>query len=251
MRVHVRLLGRMNLQAGDVLVPATAFPGRQGRLAFAYLTAHRRAVTRDELAEAIWGDAAPDGWQAHLAAIISKLRALLATIDLADALVAALGAYELRLPADVEVDLEAAATYLEEANAALRAGQLDKALGTADTAANLARRPLLPGEEAPWLDQLRATLRRTLVYALELEIDLLRDRGDLYDALRLAEEAVSLEPFRETAHVHLMRVHFAAGNRAEALRAYERCRQLLATELGVDPSAKTAATYHQLLHADE
>lgn len=251
MRVQVRLLGRMNLQAGEVLVPATAFPGRQGRLAFAYLAAHRHPVTRDELAEAIWGDSTPDDWPAHLAAIVSKLRALLAPIGLGDSLVAALGAYELRLPADVEVDLDAAAASLEEANAALRAGRVDQALGAADTAANLARRPLLPGEQAPWIDQERATLRRTLVHALEVEIDLLRNRGDLHDALRLAEEAVSLEPFRETAHVQLMRVHLTAGNRAEGLRAYERCRQLIAGELGVDPSAETTAAYHQLLHADE
>lgn len=125
------------------------------------------------------------------------------------------------------------------------------ALGSADTAANLARRPLLSGEDAPWLDQLRTTLRRTLVYALELEVGLLRQRGDLYEELRLAEEAISLEPFRETAHVHLMFVHSEAGNRAEALRAYERCRHLLASELGIDPSAKTSAAYRQLLHADE
>lgn len=251
MRVRVRLLGRLNLQAGDVLVPATAFPGRQGRLAFTYLAAHRHPVTRDELAEAIWGDSAPDGWPAHLAAIVSKLRALLTPVGLGNSLVAGLGTYELCLPADVEVDLEAAPAYLEDAIAAVRAGQLDRALAAVDTAANLARRPLLPGEELPWMEQTRATLRRTLLAALELEIDLLRRRGELHDALRLAEEAVGLEPFRETAHVHLMLVHFSAGNRAEALRVYERCRLLLVSELGVNPSAETTAAYQQLLHAGD
>jgi DNA-binding SARP family transcriptional activator len=44
-----------------------------------------------------------------------------------------------------------------------------------------------------------------------------------------------------------MRVHLAAGNRAEGLRAYQRCRHILADELGVDPSAETQATYRQLL----
>ena len=47
-----------------------------------------------------------------------------------------------------------------------------------------------------------------------------------------------------------MRVHLAAGNRAEGLRAYERCRELLADELGIDPSAETRATYQELLRAD-
>jgi SARP family transcriptional regulator, regulator of embCAB operon len=248
-RVYLRLLGRMNMQAGPVLVPASEFPGRQGRLALAFLVAHRRPVTRDELAEAVWGQAPPQGWERNLASVVSKLRALLARVGVADVkvLAAALGAYELRLPAEVEVDLHAAKTYLENAEAALRSGEPNRALGAADTAANLARRPLLPGEQAPWLDSQRAALRLTLVRVLEIEIGVLRERGDLHDALRLADEAVHLEPFRESIHVHLMRVHLAAGNRAEGLRAYERCRRLLASELGIDPCAETRATYQQLL----
>jgi DNA-binding SARP family transcriptional activator len=64
-----------------------------------------------------------------------------------------------------------------------------------------------------------------------------------------AEEAVALEPFRETGYRQLMRAHAAGGNRAEALRAFQRCRALLADELGVDPSPETEAAYLQLLRA--
>lgn len=252
MRVYIRVLGTLNLQRGTTVVPAAAFPGGQGRLAFTYLAAHRRPVARDELAEAIWQDSPPDGWPRHLAAIVSKLRAVLGQVGLGgdDVLAAAFGTYELRLPADVEVDLHAAAAHLESAEAAIRAGDRDRALGAADTAANLARRPLIPAEQGGWLDRQRASLKQTLVRAIEIEIDVLSQRGDLPEALRLAEEAVDLEPFRESAHVHLMHVHLAAGNRAEGLRAYDRCRKLLAAELGVDPSSQTKATYRQLLEAD-
>lgn len=249
MQVRIRLLGRMYLLAGQVVVPATAFPGRQGRLAFAYLAAHHRPVPRDELAEALWDVAPPDRWPAHVAAIVSKLRGLLNRVGCGECVIAEMGTYELRLPANVEVDLDAAPAYLEDAEGALRAGGSVRALAAADTAAGLARRAFLPGEQGLWLDQARAGLRLTLIHALEVEVDLLRLRGDLHDALRLAEEAVSLEPFRESAHVRLMRVHLTAGNRAEGLRAYERCRQLLASELGVGPCAEALATYQQLLHA--
>lgn len=46
-----------------------------------------------------------------------------------------------------------------------------------------------------------------------------------------------------------MEAHVAAGNRAEALRVYERCRQLLAEELGAYPSPETEAIYRSLLEA--
>ena len=40
-----------------------------------------------------------------------------------------------------------------------------------------------------------------------------------------------------------MRVHATAGSRTEALRTYQRCRRVLADELGVPPSAETEAVY--------
>jgi DNA-binding SARP family transcriptional activator len=37
------------------------------------------------------------------------------------------------------------------------------------------------------------------------------------------------------------------GNRAEALRAYEQCRAILADDLGVNPSSQTEAAYREVL----
>jgi streptogramin lyase len=44
-----------------------------------------------------------------------------------------------------------------------------------------------------------------------------------------------------------MEGHAASGNRAEALRVYERCRRLLAEELGAYPSPQTESIYRGLL----
>jgi peptide/nickel transport system substrate-binding protein len=46
-----------------------------------------------------------------------------------------------------------------------------------------------------------------------------------------------------------MEAHVVAGDRAEALRVYEQCRQLLAEELGAYPSPETDSIYRQLLAA--
>ena len=65
--------------------------------------------------------------------------------------------------------------------------------------------------------------------------------------LRAAEAAIALTPFRERTYQLLMRVHAAAGNPAEALRVYDRCRRLLVEELGVQPAPEIAALYLALL----
>src|SRR2546429_190618 len=70
--------------------------------------------------------------------------------------------------------------------------------------------------------------------------------GDAPEAARWGEQMIALEPFRETGYRRLMEAHAAAGNRAEALQVYERCRRLLSEELGTYPSPETEAVYRQL-----
>jgi DNA-binding SARP family transcriptional activator len=58
------------------------------------------------------------------------------------------------------------------------------------------------------------------------------------------------EPFDETACRSLMRAH-AAGNSAEALRVYAKCRQLFRDELGSEPSTETAAVFLSILRSEQ
>ena len=118
----VHLVGRVAVESDGRVVDEAQFPGRQGRLTFAYLVAEQgRAVPRDELAEALWGETPPATWDKVLTGIVSKLRALLADqgIDGANALTGAFGCYRLELPEGTWVDILAAATAVDDAEAAL------------------------------------------------------------------------------------------------------------------------------------
>src|SRR6478735_1235445 len=78
MAVKVFLAGRVVVEAGGSVVDEGRFPGRQGRLLFAYLVAeHGRPVPRDELAEALWEEGRPATWDKALSVLVSKLRNLL------------------------------------------------------------------------------------------------------------------------------------------------------------------------------
>jgi SARP family transcriptional regulator, regulator of embCAB operon len=60
---------------------------------------------------------------------------------------------------------------------------------------------------------------------------------------------VRIRPFRETGYRVLMHAHTASGTTAKTLRVYERCRTLIAEELGVPPSAETRALHAQVLRS--
>ena len=250
MTLRVTLAGRVSICTKDALVDEECFPGRQGRLVFAYLVSEQgRPVLRDDLAEALWGETPPATWEKALGGIASKLRALLGEcgLDGAGALTAAFGCYRLELPEGSWVDITAAAEAADTAAAAFAAGRLDEAKDEACRAASLARPPLLPGEDGSWVEAQRRKLADVLVRSLECLCDACLRSGDASEAVRSAEEAIALEPFRESIYRRLMEAHAAAGNTAEALRAYERCRRFLAEELGAYPSRETEAVYRALL----
>src|SRR4029079_9606611 len=68
-------------------------------------------------------------------------------------------------------------------------------------------------------------------------------------AVDAARRAVELDGTKEAGYRRLMRALDAAGERAEALRVWERCRITLVEELGVDPSPETEAVYLSLLES--
>ena len=210
-----------------------------------------RAVPRDELAELLWGEELPATWEKALRVLMTKLRAVLEEcgIDGSTALTSAFGCYKLTLPAGTWIDVDAAAEAVDRAEAALSAGDLAEARSQGSAAAALARRSFLPGQDGNWVEERRRDLRELLVRSLECLYDASFRAGEHGEAVRHAEEVIELEPFRESGYRRLMEAHAAAGNRAEALRVYERCRRLLAEELGAYPSPETESIYRELLRA--
>jgi DNA-binding SARP family transcriptional activator len=245
--VRVYLTGNVAVEDGDVLVSERRFPARQGRRAFAVLAWERaRAVSTDELADVIWDGTPPDAWQQALRALVSKLRSALgehATIG------QAFGCYQLRLPADAWVDVEACDAAVHEAEASLRDGASEGATGWALVANAIARRPFLAGDDGTWVEDRREHLREVRVRALEVRGRAALLHGDPIGAATDAKAILDVDPYRESAHSLLMEAHLAAGERAHAVLAYEHLRTILAEELGVTPSAETDSVFRDVLGA--
>lgn len=251
-RVRVSLAGPIQLEGRAGTLDERAL-GRQGRVVFAMLaSAGDRPVPKEKLAEALWPEGLPASWQSALRGVVTRVRTALsmAGIDGANAIRSAFGCYQLALPDGSAIDLETASDGLEEAEVALAAGEPARARSQAEAAVAVVAQPFLAGEEGPFPDRMRRQLEALHLRALDVlgRADLAV--GQVEAAIGAAQTALSLEPFRESAHRLLMSAYAAAGSRGEALRAYERCRMLLSEELGVRPSAETEAAYVALLGAE-
>ncbi|MGX7829481.1 BTAD domain-containing putative transcriptional regulator [Actinokineospora sp. 24-640] len=223
--------------------PPRPLSSAQTQVAFARLVLERATGTdRNRLADTVWPEGLPDTWASALRSVVSRVRTLLP-----GPLTSAGGRYVLTLPDDAEVDLEIAERSLRRARAALAAGEHAGARAAATEAIGYLREPFLPQHEGEWVAGVREHVEALLLSALETACAAAAALGENRDAVRFAEEAVRLVPLSESAHRCLMSAHAAGGNRADALRAYQRLRQVLSDELGIDPSPETQAAYVELL----
>jgi len=250
MGVRVYVTGRLCLQTGGHLLLETQLGSRQCRTALAYLVCERhRTIPRGELAEAVWEDGPPPAWDVDLRALVSRLRSAATRIGLdGSALIrSGLGCYQFSLPAGGWVDVEAAADGIHRAETLLRSGRFREACGWALVARMNARRSFLPGQDAAWAERRRSQLRDVHVRALDALAAVWIESGDPLLAARDAEESIALEPYREVGYQWLIRAQAAASNRGEAVRAFRRCRDTLARDLGVEPSPVTRAVFDDAL----
>jgi DNA-binding SARP family transcriptional activator len=252
MHLRIYLTGRVGVAVGSELVlRERQFRDRQGRRLFAYLVTSRgRPVPRAELAQITWPDEMPVAWEAALSALVSRLRRALDVTPLRElgvALSGGFGQYQLHLPADAWVDLEATTAALDEAEAALRAGDPGHAFGFAGVVYAIGNRPFLAGDEGAWVATQRTALERQFLRALDCLARVWLTTAEPIHAVEMASQALAIDPYRESSYQLLMRAHAACGRTPEAIRAYHRLRDLLDRELGTDPSAETEALFLDLI----
>lgn len=230
---------------GRLAFDESKFRGRQPKLLFAYLVFNRnRAVTRGELADLLWPDRLPSGWEGSLSAVVSRIRSLLAkSLPTGNEwLVRTTGEYVISLPSDTWIDIETVGTAVDGAEGALRSEQPSAAWGPANVAATIAKRPFLHGMDGEWIDSTRDWLSRQHVRALECLATLWLSRGETGPVTQV----IASDPYRESSYQMLMRAFTQEGNRARGVLVYKQLRARLNRDLQVEPSPESEAVFRDL-----
>ena len=244
------ILGPVGLIDGDERTTVGG-PRQVALLALLLLNANR-AVSSDELIDALWGDLGPEGALKRLQVAIVRLRRTLeaGTVDGGSPLRTVAGGYLLEVqPGDS--DAEAFQACAEEGRRALQAGDARRARDLLCEALGMWRGPALAdvAYEEFALTEIRR-LEELRLAALEgrMEAELrLGEHGGLIAEL---ESLVAAHPGRERFAAQLMLALYRCGRQGDALEVYTRTRDHLSGELGLEPGSELKELQRAILEQD-
>jgi YVTN family beta-propeller protein len=246
------ILGPLEVSRSGRAVPLGG-PRQRAVLALLLLEANR-VVSMDRLAEDLWDGHPPEGWVTTVQIYVSHLRQALepgrARGAAGEVLVTRNPGYLLRVDGG-RLDAARFQDGFTAGRAALEAGRPAEAAGTLRQALGLWRGPVLADladyaftrPEATRLEELRLT-------AVEARVDAELALGR-HDALTAELDQLAAEhPLRERLHGQLILALYRCGRQADALAAYQRVRDLLAGELGIDPGEPLRQLHAAVLAQD-
>jgi DNA-binding SARP family transcriptional activator len=147
--VQVGLAGPARLVVDRTVVDGRGMGGAVPQRVLAVLALAHGPVSRDELGDAVWGDALPRTWETALRGAVSKLRRAVAHLDpgAADLVRTAFGAYQL--DPHVSVDVLEAERSLDHADLSLASHCSPDSTASGSTANGSGSCPCAPGRSSP------------------------------------------------------------------------------------------------------
>src|SRR5919109_349764 len=241
--MDIRVLGPLEVLTDQRMVRLGG-PKQRTVLALLALRANE-VVSAERLIDDVWGENPPEAAKSSLQSYVSHLRTALGS----GRIEGRSAGYVLHAASD-EIDAVRFAALVEEGNrasaddpaAAIRAyhaalgfwrgGALDDLAGTRSLQPEIAR-----------LEELRmAAVEQRLAAELAL--------GRHAEVVAELETLIGRSPLRERLWGHLMVALYRSGRQADALAAYQRARQILSEELGIDPSTDLQRLQEQILRQD-
>jgi DNA-binding SARP family transcriptional activator/pimeloyl-ACP methyl ester carboxylesterase len=225
--------------------------GARTRAVLALLLVHaNQVVSSDRLIEELWPGQPTQRATDSLQVRLSELRKVLRSAGEADRLVTQPPGYLLRV-APGELDALRFEQLAAEGDTALAAGDAAAAAQRLDQALALWRGPALAGLDAvPSACAETARLEEQRLAALESRAEALLACGRHRDLIVELETLTAAHPLRERFWCQRMLALYRSGRQADALRAYRELRDLLVTELAIEPGPELRELHARILRQD-
>lgn len=245
--LNINLLGKLRAQV--VEQELTGLEARKVQELFCYLLLYRdRPHCRETLAGVLWGDQTSVQSKKYLRQALWQLQTALAAHNDNNASVLLVEADWIRVNPRASIQLDVA--ILEQRHEAFKdlAGQeLDfHAFHLLEQAVSLYQGDLLEDCYEDWCLFERERFQNIYLAVLDKLMDYCEARRQYETGLAYGQRLLRCDIARERTHRRLMRLHYLAGDRTAALRQYQRCQAVLASELGVRPSQQTVKLHQEI-----
>ena len=228
---------------------AAAPAPRQRTVLAVLLTRAGRPVPVDELAEFVWDGQPPHGAADTLRTYVMRLRRILGS---------AAGRIVTRDPGycieatDDEVDALRFARACREGAAAYQSGRwADARTALASGLALWRGDPLIDIPSQLLRDAEVPALHRQRLQAMHWRIEADLQLGGGEELVAELEALIAQEPLREQFHVLLMTALARAGRTSEALAVYRQARNLLVSQLGIEPGPELRELQRLILTGEQ
>jgi predicted ATPase/DNA-binding SARP family transcriptional activator len=240
-KLELTLFGTIEIhQAGDLV---TGFKSIKAQALLCYLAVTGQPHTRSTLAGLLWGGMPETNARMNLSQALSSLRRFYpGCINTTRQKIA------LRRDRDIWVDVNIFEARVNSSSSEANMPALEEAI-------QLYRGDFLENfyvGEAPefdsWVMIERARLRDLALKTLQILAVHYASQGKTgwATAIDYTNRMLNIEPWQEDAHRLMMFLQAVSGQRSAALVQYNRCRQILADELDVEPEVKTTALYERI-----
>lgn len=246
--MQYRILGPLEVVDDDRRRVDLGGPKQRALLAILLLRANE-VVSHDTLVDELWGESPPPTATKTLQAYVSRLRKAVATdVAAGDAVLETRGrGYVLHVPPDA-LDAAEFERLVEEGRRALARDDPRRAVERLKTALALWRGPALAGLQLELVAQADVgRLEELHLAALEDRIEADLALGRDVELIPELEALVDRHPLRERLRGQLMLALYRADRQAQALEVFQRGRQLLAQELGLQPGEALRELERQIL----
>ena len=240
--LRVRALGSLEVEVDGAPIAASAWAYAKPRELLLFLLTHPDGRTRDQIGAALWPESTAGQVKNSFHVTLHHLRKVLGRPEWIR-----FEGGRYRIAPDGGFGLDAAA-FEEAAAAALRGARAgEAAVEPLREALALYRGDFLEGEPAgDWHTDTRDRLRALCVDALVALGELLLD-GEVHpEAIAVFQAAIVRDDLREEAHRCIMVARARMGERAHALRHYDRLAALLRDELDGEPDPESVALYERI-----
>lgn len=196
----------------------------------AFLALQDRIQSRSFIAATLWPDVSEFHAKASLRSALTRLGSLERTV-------LNVTPRDISLAPHVSVDYRKARLLVQR----LLLPTTQSAEGLGPDAITTLSLELLPDWDDEWLVAEAERWHQSRLFGLESLPEMLLADQHFAEAIPAALAVLQAAPLRETANAMLIRIHLAQGNRTEALSAYEKYRDLLHAELGIEPTDEIKA----------